>query len=159
MKKREFRITGLLVLTIFAVYALCILGVLLAEADSYQSLVDRGEEIYTCRTVAQYLATRVRQADIADGLHVETFGGLSALVFRQEVDEETYLTRIYCYDGSLRELFTAEEGAFSPEDGEILLPLQQLSFEKQGASLSASFVTDRGQSRCLNWYLRSEVAP
>lgn len=160
MKKRESKITGLLVLTVFALFALCILMVLLTGAKGYEALVGRGEKTYEYRTVAQYLATRVRQSDAVDGIAVEDFGGCSALELWQEIDGEAYVTRIYCHDGFLRELFTARSGSFSPEDGEKLVALAELTFEKTENLLSARFMTAAGEEESLVWYLRSgEVQP
>jgi len=148
------------VLLVLTVFALCILMVLLTGAKGYEALVRRGGETYEYRTAAQYLATRVRQADTLDGISVEDFGGQSALVLRQEIGGERYLTRIYCYNGQLRELFTAEGGSFSPEDGEVLLALSSLSFEKTENSLSAHMTMADGRQQTLNWHLRAgEVRP
>lgn len=160
MKQRESKITGLLVLTVFALFSLCILMVLLTGAKGYEALVSRGEKTYVCRTAAQYLATRVRQSDAMDGISVEDFGGESALVLRQEIDGEVYITRIYCHDGFLQELFSAENGSVSPEDGEKLMELISLVFEKTENILHARFLTAAGEEQNLVWYLRSgEVQP
>ena len=160
MEKKESKVTGFLVLVVFTVFALCILGVLLTGAKGYEALVRRGEMTYEYRTAAQYLATRVRQSDTEQAVSVEAFGGQSALVLRQEIEGDVYLTRIYCYDGFLRELFTAQEGSFSPEDGEKLMKLGALSFEKNENTLSAQFVTAQGEAAELSWNLRSgEVQP
>lgn len=160
MKKRESKITGLLVLMVFALFALCILMVLLTGAEAYEALVHRGEKSYEYRTAAQYLAARVRQSDALDRITVEDFNGCSTLELRQEIEGEGYITRVYCHDGFLRELFTAEDGSFSPEDGEKLMALAELSFEKTENALSARLVTAAGVEETLVWYLRSgEVLP
>ena len=159
MEKKVSKLTGLLALVVFALFALCVLGVLLTGAKGYEALVRRGGENYAVRTAAQYLSTRVRQGDCAGGIAVEDFGSQSALVLRQEIDGEPYLTRVYCYDGFLRELFTTETGSFSPEDGEKLLEMESLRFAAEGDSLSAQFVTAGKPGNCI-WYLRSgEVQP
>lgn len=155
MEKKEPKVTGLLVLVVFTLFSLCILGVLLTGAKSYEALVRRGGESYVYRTAAQYLSTRVRQADQMDAISVEDFGGQTALVLRQEIHGETYLTRIYCHNGSLRELFTAETGTFSPEDGERLLALSALSFEKTENTLSAHVTMADGREQTLHWYLHA----
>ena len=160
MEKKTSKITGLLALVVFTLFALCILGVLLTGAKGYRALVRRGEEVYEYRTAAQYLSTRVHQADRAEGIRAEDFGGQSTLVLRQEIEGEIYLTRVYCYEGFLRELFTAENGSFSPEDGEKLLELESLQFEKKGNLLSARILTAEGETIDLCWNLRSgEVQP
>lgn len=160
MEKKDSNITGLLALVVFTLFALCILGVLLTGAKGYRALVRRGGEVYAYRTAAQYLSARVHQSDREAGIQVEDFGGQSTLVLRQEIDGETYLTRIYCYEGFLRELFAAETGSFSPEDGEKLLELESLLFEKKENLLSARVLTADGKGIALCWNLRAgEVQP
>lgn len=159
MEKKDSKVTGFLVLVVFALFAVCLLLVLLTGAKSYESLVRRGDAAYDYRTAAQYLATRVRQSDVAEGICLEAFGGCDALVLRQEIDGESYCTRIYCHDGWLRELFTTEKGSFSPEDGEKLLKMEALDFEAEGNTLTARFVTAGKTETCI-WHLRSrEVLP
>ena len=68
----------------------------------------------------------LRQADRADAITVEPFGEVDALVLRETVDGCTYLTRIYCWQGQVRELFAAEGGSFAPQDGECLMEAQAL---------------------------------
>ena len=52
------------------------------------------------------------------------------------------------------------KGSFSPEDGEKLLEMAELSFERTGNVLSARFVTAEGKEQNLIWNLRSgEVQP
>lgn len=157
MKKepRKSKITDLMSLLVFGVFAVCVLAVLLTGADVYKGLVDRGAEDYDRRTAAQYITTRVRQADAAGSVSVEDFGGQSALVLREEINGKTYLTRVYCYDGFIRELFTAENGSFSPEDGEKLLEAEQLSFSLDGDLLSAQITLPGGTAQTISLYLRS----
>ena len=160
MKQTESKITGLLTLVLLTVFALCILMVLLMGARGYEALVHRDGQTYARRTAAQYLATRVRQGDTLEGMAVVDFGGHSTLVLRQEIEGDTYLTRIYCHEGFLRELFTAEGGSFSPEDGEKLLELQAISFAMQEDLLTACVTMTDGQVQTLCWHLRAgEVLP
>lgn len=158
---RKSKITGLMSLLVFGVFAVCILAVLLTGADVYKGLVDRGAEDYDRRTAAQYVSTRVRQADAAGSVSVEDFSGQPTLVLREEINGTTYLTRVYCYDGYIRELFAAESGSFSPEDGEKLLEAQQLSFSLDGDLLSARITLPDGTAQTVSLYLRSteEVRP
>ena len=123
--KKTRNITDLLSLVVFTVFAVCVLAVLLSGTNVYRTLVHQGEERYTARTAAQYLTTRVRQSQ---ELSVEPFGGCEALVLRQIIDGEPYVTRIYCHDGAIRELFCAETAALSPEAGTSILPAEQLGF-------------------------------
>ena len=158
MKKEQenSKITGLMALLVFAVFAVCVLGVLLTGAGVYKRLVGSGAEDYSRRTTAQYVTTRVRQAGRAGSVGVEDFGGQDALVLREEIGGSVYLTRVYCFDGWVRELFTAESGDFSPEDGEKVLEAEELSFAMEGSSLLAQITLPDGTVQELTLYLRSE---
>jgi len=125
MKEKTLKITDFLSLTVFTLFAVCLLLVLLTGAKVYRNLVDAGRESYDKRTAALYLTTRVRQWQT---VAVEDFGGCDALVFREESGGRTYLTRIYCHDRWLRELYCPETADLSPEDGEPVLKLENLHF-------------------------------
>lgn len=128
------RITDLMALLLFGIFAVCALFVILAGANLYQDLVTAGEQGHADRTVRQYVATRVRQAET---VFVEDFCGCSALVSAEEIDGETYLTRVYCSEGYLRELFCEEGAALEPQDGEKILPLESASFDLKDGVLTA----------------------
>lgn len=154
-ERKKSKITDLMALLVFSVFAVCVLAVLLTGADVYRKLVDRGDSCYDSRTAAQYVTTRVRQADQAGSIAVEDFGGVEALVLREEINGKAYLTRVYCFDGFIRELFTGENGSFSPEDGEKLLEAEGLSFSLGENLLAASITLSDGTVRELTLYLRS----
>lgn len=142
MKQRK--ITDLLALLVFAVFALCILLVLLTGAGAYRNLVRQGQTQYHSRTALQYLSTRVRQAE---SVALEDFEGCEALACRERVGEKTYVTRVYCFDGWLRELFCAEMAQLSPEDGEKVLEADRISFQLETDLLTVQ--TDGGKLTLL----------
>ncbi len=137
-----------------ALFGLCVLCVVLAGAGTYRRLTARGQEAYVQRTCAQYLTTRVRQSEGAHSLWVEPFGDTQALVLAQTVEEARYLTRIYCHDGWLMELFSQETMVFAPEDGEKLLPAQSLTFVLEEGILQARLTDELGQETRLTFALR-----
>lgn len=151
--KQTSKIQSFLALLVFTVYALCVLAVLLTGAEVYRDLVHSGGESYQERTAAQYVATRVRQARTVT---VEEFDGCQALTVSEEIGTETYITRVYCYDGYLRELYCAENAELSPEDGEKVMEAESLQF-----SLEEGLLTARIDSKTLVLHLRSgkEVGP
>lgn len=157
MKNEQKRssLPNLMVLLVFGSFAVCILLVLLTGGDLYRQLTQRHRDNFDKRTVCQYIATRVRQADRADAVTVEDFCGREALVIREEVGEKTYLTRIYCWDGALMELFTPETGQFSPEDGETLLAAADLDFALEDDTLQIRVDFADSTGRQLTLLLRS----
>ena len=149
-------ITNFIPLVVFTLLAVCVLAVLLTGAGIYNRLTDQGQVQYDRRTLSRYLTTRIRQADAAGQLSLGEFGEGDAILLREELDIEVYLTRIYCHGGYLRELFTPENGSFSPEDGEKLLPAQDLQVIRQGSLLLLELTLSDGSRRELTLYLRSE---
>lgn len=147
---------GVLALLLFGVFAVCILMVLLTGADIYQRLTQRDQGSYDRRTAAQYITTRVRQADTQGRITIEEFGGTSALVIREDIEGESYLTRVYCWDGYIQELFSAQRWQFGPEDGEPILEAAGLSFALEDGLLTVCLQYEDGTQEQLYLALRSQ---
>ena len=156
MGERKRKTDLLLVLLLFGVFAVCILSVLLTGADAYRRLAERDGASYDSRTASQYLATRVRQADVAGAVEIEDFHGVDALVFTEEIKGELYKTRVYCRGGYLRELFATAGGEFLPEDGEKILEAEGLEIVLEGRVLTADLTDAEGKTQQVVLYLRSE---
>lgn len=154
MKQHKNLRYGLAALLVLAVFAVGILGALLGGAGIYRRLTWRDQTAFNGRTCAQYIATRVRQA--SGMVEIAHFGAVDALVIPETIQGETYLTRVYCYEGWLMELFTAESGSFEPQDGEKLLPAQELVLELEKGLLRASITDSGGQTQDLYLYLREQ---
>ena len=136
------RMSGVFVLLLTAVFAACVLMVLLTGAGVYRRLAERDRETADRRTAVQYVATKVRHADVLDAVSVEDFDGVDALVLREDYDGDVYLTRVYCYDGWLRELFAAAETELTPADGEKVLAAEALELTLENGVLTAVTAED-----------------
>ena len=153
MKKKFTKITDLTALLVFAAFAVCVLLVLLCGAKSYRNMVRRGEESFCKRTATQYVSMRVRQAQ---RVTVTDFEGCPSLTIREQIDGVNYLTRLYCYDGYLRELFCAETAALSPEAGEKIMMAKNLHLAVENSLLTA---TVDGQTVLLDLRGKEEGLP
>ncbi len=124
-------LSGVLALVLLAVLSVSVLGVLLGGARVYQNLTHQGQEDYNRRTCLQYLSTKLRQAQTPDSLELRPFGDGDALFLLERYGSRTFVTRIYCHDGWLMELFSIDDAGFSPEDGEKILPLDGLRIQEK----------------------------
>jgi len=160
VKQHKRKADALIVLLLFGIFAVCILSVLLTGADAYRRLSQRDDASYDHRTASQYLSTRIRQSDCLDAVAIEDFEGTDALVFTETIDGVSYETRVYCYDGYLRELFTAAGGDFLPGDGEKVLKASSLTLRMDGQRILVELTSPAGDAQRLTLYLRSgeEVA-
>lgn len=149
-KNQKQHINGFSALLLFGLFAMCILAVLLIGGRTYRRLSERDHAAYTARTAAQYVATRVRQADAGDAVAVEEFGGGTALRLTEEIEGQTYVTRVYCYDGWLRELFAAADAEMTPADGEKVLEAASMT-----AQLTDSLLTVELDGQEIALHLRA----
>lgn len=145
-KRSQTHITTLAALSLLAVFAATILLVLLKGASIYRRMTDRDQETWQARAAYLYVATRLRQEARLDTVAVEDFAGIPALTLG--VGGE-YLTRLYCYDGSLRELYAPAELTLSPDDGEPLLALQGMEPTLSDGLLQVELTTQTGAVRQL----------
>lgn len=157
-QERQHQIDTLMALVLFGAFAVCVLSVLLLGAKVYRGVTERDQESYDRRTCLQYVATRLRQADRAGAVTVEDFGGVDCLCFAEDYDGETYLTRVYAYEGTLRELFSARDALLEPDAGEPVLEVEELSFDLEDGLLKVSCTLPEGGEDTLYLSLRSEEA-
>ena len=129
--KSERSVSTVAALLLFAVFAAGVLGVLLGGAQSYRRLTQRDAAAYDSRTCTQYLVTKLQQSPESGSVQIVPFGEGSALLIPHTVGGEDYMTRIYCHDGWLMELYSIADGEFSPEDGEKILPASDLTITRQ----------------------------
>ena len=153
---RKSDMSGILVLLVFAVFMVSVLFVLLTGADVVQTLTQRDQDSFDRRTAAQYVTTRVRQADSSGMVAVREFGDGNALVLSEEIQGAVFETTVYCYDGYLRELFVEEGLWMDPEFGEKILPMQSFHVEDCGTHLQAELTLPNEESVSVVLQLRSE---
>ena len=140
------KITELLALLVFGLFALCVAAVLLMGGRTYQTLTQRGSTAHSQRIAVRYLTTRFQQASV---VRVEDFCGLQALTAREEIGGKTYLTRVYCHEGTVRELFSAETTQVIPEDGEMVLEAETLTFSQEAQLLTVEITLPDGSCQRL----------
>lgn len=154
MKKSN--LTGVLVLLVFAVFMVSVLLVLLSGANTVQSLTHRDQRTYHHRTAVQYVTTRIRQADSHGAVAVDNAEEISTLILTEKIENVPYETRVYCYDGYLREMFCEAGIVLPPEFGEEILPMEAFQVVLDGSSIRAELSLPDGSKENLILLLRSE---
>lgn len=146
-------LSGLSVLLLFGVFAVCIFSVLIAGTRVYDRLTKRDEAAYAARTASQYLRTRIRQAERADAVTVTVEDGMTVLHIAERRENEAYETRLFCRDGWLCEQFIAADAGIDFESGEKILPADALEGGMNGGLLTLH-ITDAGGTQTVCAALR-----
>ena len=145
----------------FIVLAACIVIVLVMGARLYKRSNERDEADYYHRTVTGYVTTRVSQSAVDGSFFVGDFHeGVprdtgNTFFFTEEIGGELYVTRLYCHDGGLYELFSPASSELDPQAGERVLSLESLNFKIEDGLLLADITFDDGESVTLNISLRA----
>lgn len=153
---KKSKMTGVLVLLIFAIFMVSVLLVLLSGADIVQHLTQRNQRTYHYRTTVQYITTRIRQADCEDAVTVDNSGEISTLILMTTIDDRPYQTRIYCYNGYLREIFCEVGTTIDPEFGEEILPMREFRVTCEDSIVRAELSMPDGGLEQLTLMLRSK---
>ena len=139
-----------LLLGLFAVFSTLMV---LLGAQLYRGIVDQTEAHNARRVLYSYVNNAVRGNNAADLIHMEQIDGVDALVFDWFVDGEHYETKVYCHEGTLRELFSEAGEAFEPDYGEIICRAEAFRPEMEGKLLKLHIEDAEGHARTLHMAL------
>ena len=107
------------IVLLFVLFGLTASLLVLIGASQYRMSADAMNHNYEVRTASSYLTEKMHQYDTSSGISVKDH----SLVFSETIEDKTYFTYIYYYDGTLCELFIAEDADFTPEAGQKILSL------------------------------------
>lgn len=102
---------------VFCVFAGCVLLVIMLGGSTYASMNEIAAEGRDERVLLSYVRTKIRSTDSAGAISVGYFNGASALFIEENFDGHEFITRIYLYDGWVRELFHHKDNELLPGDG------------------------------------------
>lgn len=141
--KRSRHATDLIfVLSLFCLFTVLSLFVVIQGADVYQGISREMSANYSARGTVAYLTEKVRQNDRENGVAVKEIGGEPALVFSEEIGGEVYETWSYLYGGSLREITVKRGTEIVPESGQPIMELKELRLELPSRRLLRILATD-----------------
>ena len=147
-KPSSHAVSGLFVFLLLGIFAVFSTVMVLLGVKAYRSAVERTEAHNNARISSAYIRSMLRADDEkgvfsiehCEGIVAEEAGEKSvtveALSLLNNYDGEEYITRIYTYDGFLREWFTHADEPFRPDQGEIVCPAEELTAERSASLLT-----------------------
>ncbi len=121
----------LFTISLFLVFLISAISVIICGARVYENTSADSRTNYEIRTSLSYITEKIRQNDTAGGVGLQTFDATTAITMHSTYDAHDYITYIYYYDGSLRELFTASENTFMPEAGTVITKISGMTMTEQ----------------------------
>lgn len=149
-KENRHMIDVLFVLTLFFVFALSSLTLVILGANVYRSSVDHMSQNFTDRTSYAYITQKIRQGDdLSDiftnyndngAISIGQIGDTKCCIIRSEVKDIPYTTYLYEYNGYLCELFARSDLDMSESDGTEILKLDHFDIENVNPKLIKVYI-------------------
>ena len=151
-KLSSHAVSGLFVFLLLGVFAVFSTVMVLLGVKAYRGAVERTEAHNASRISSAYIRSMLRSDDEAGAFSPESCEGIvgepgdeqsvtvDTLTLRNDYGE-AYITRIYVYNGFLREWFTRASEPFHPDRGEIVCPADEMTVESNGSLLTVHLRT------------------
>ena len=146
MERKSHYTDLLFTITLFCVFAITALLVVLFGADIYGKTSTNMELNYTKRTALAYMGEKVRQNGFENGTEIGEVDGKQALVLHQEANETLYNTYIFCDDGYLKEATVPANQKVSLQNGQTIMALADIALEKVNGNLLRITIVDTAQN-------------
>lgn len=129
IKTKPHYIDIIFILALFFLFAFSSSSLIILGSNIYRNTISQMNEHFDTRTASSYLTEKIHQNDSENSVSITTIEQQSVLKLTQEMNDISYTTYLYTYDGYLYELFTRSELDFAFEYGQKILPLSSVSFD------------------------------
>lgn len=161
MKKKteqQHIIDILFVLSLFCVFAVSSVLLILLGADIYKKTVQQMGSNYTARTSIAYITEKIRQTDTEYAIEITTQNDTQVLMLNNTINGIPYATSLYEYDGYLYELFARADLELPLDAGQPVMELQALSFTQPEPNvLKITFTDASGENTTLYVSMHSRM--
>lgn len=127
--KRPQTVQFLFTMFLFLILAVCALITITFGARVYENIDQRMNENFIETTALSYVSNKIKQADESNAVSVTTMENTKVLKIEQTYNEEKYITLIYYMDGTINELFCAEDAGLTLQDGIPIMEGEGLDFQ------------------------------
>ncbi|MDR0501171.1 MAG: DUF4860 domain-containing protein [Coriobacteriales bacterium] len=147
----------ILVLVLFAVFAIGAMLLSAIGSDVYRSTTANMQKDYDLRTGVLYIVEKIRQNDITDSLRVENVDGMDALVLSEDIANNVYETWIFVNDNMLCETLIASNSELDLATVQRIMPMKNMVLKTQAnGCLNVEMTTVNGDKTALTLSLRSK---
>lgn len=127
---------------LFALFILALLIAIMVGTSLYRALVDVRDQADTSRLATGLIANSVRAADAVDAVGAGQGPEGSSLVLTERLENGTFETRIYEYQGSIVEEYALADAAYTPDKASHIVDSEHFSFDYDHGLLTVE--TDNG---------------
>lgn len=152
--KSSHTISGLFVFLLLGVFVVFSMTMVLLGTKAYRGTVIKSEMHNRERIASAYIRSMLRSDDEAGVLLIEDLDGVQTVSMLNSYDDESYVTRIYVYDGMLREWFASANMEFEAWTGESVCEAESMKAELKDGLLTVVIRVD-GKDNVINYAPRA----
>ena len=153
-KNIQHGMQGVFVFVLLGLFAVMSTLMVLLGAQMYRNTVDHATANNENRVLSAYVRSMIRAEDAADAMEIGDYDGIKALAMHETLDDESYVTWLYCYEGMLYECFTSDDEALEPNSGTAICPAQSFEPRLENGLLTVDMTNAKGQSETVQVALR-----
>ncbi len=154
-RRLNHSISGLFAFVLIGLFALFALAIVVSGVQSYRGMAASARLSSQERIALGYVSGKLRACGDQSAVSLREQAGVKLLVITEEAEAESYETRIYYADGSLREQFCEAGLPFDPEEGEALTVLPGFRFERSGSLITLRATLSDGTEAAASVALRA----
>ena len=139
-------ISGVFVFMLLGIFAMISTLLVLLCAQAYRNTVDQTALHRDERIIRSFMRNTLRAEDADNAFGSENMDGISALTITSDYDGNLYVRYLYCYEGTLRDLFIGAEDTFYPEYGEEICPLDSFTASVDGNLVTVNMLDVQGKA-------------
>ena len=129
------------ILALLAVFGITSFFVIMIGAKQYQSIADEMSDNYENRTISSYLEEKINQSDHKGSCSIITLDSVDVLSLTQMINEKSYTTYIYSYDGYLWEITVTSDTAISLGSGQKIIETGPIAMTSLATNLYQFTIT------------------
>ena len=153
-KSVQHGMQGVFVFVLLGLFAVMSTLMVLLGAQMYRSTVDRATLNNEGRVLSAYVRSMVRAEDAAQTVSIEEHDGVTVLTMRETLDDDGFVTMLYCYENELYELYTSEGYEFSPTSGTAICPAFAFEPRLEGGLLTVEMINAKNEPEMVRVALR-----
>lgn len=142
MNKQIKRMNFLVGVVIWLTFTITSLMLVLVGARLYQEIYSKQQTYLSSATPLNYLTMKFRQNDRKNSVAISDLDEQPAIVLMETLEGEIYETWIYIEEGYLRELYIKQGDSFEPQDGEKVIPLNEMQLQWENEKLLSVTLID-----------------
>ena len=155
MGKNNHAISGVFVFLLLGIFAIFSTIMVVMGAKAYRGMVEKADVHNSIRVASSYIRTMLRSNDETGVLRVEDVNGIQTITMENDYGD-IYVTRIYLYDGKLREWFALADIPFEPANGETVCSLDTMQAELKDGLLHV-VVSEHGTEMEIDYAPRASA--